>query len=198
MNTTRLARRIGLDRNPLRRRTDKVASGLTVVLLAVFLIGAPLLSAAAVGWTARTAAADRQAERSRRQVPAVLLSSASVSASADGFASYSWGTARWTAPDGRTRTGDIPVSVAVAAGQVVPLWVDQAGSPTGPPVSHRAVLAREVGAAAYATVTLGILLLCLAGTARWMVDRRRLADWEAAWTNVGPQWTRRFRSRGNP
>jgi hypothetical protein len=25
MNTTRLARRIGLDRNPLRRRTDKVA-----------------------------------------------------------------------------------------------------------------------------------------------------------------------------
>jgi hypothetical protein len=98
----------------------------------------------------------------------------------------------------RMRTGDILVSVALAAGQVVPLWVDQAGSPTGPPVSHRAVLAREVGAAAFATVTLGILLLCLATAARWMLERRRLADWDAAWTNVGPQWTGRFRSRGDP
>jgi hypothetical protein len=198
MNTTRLARRIGLDRNPLRRRTDKVAAGLTALLLAVFLIGAPLLSVAAAGWAARAAAADRQAERSWRQVSAVLLSSASLSASGDGLAPYSWDSARWTAPDGRTRTGDIPVSLALAAGQVVPLWVDQAGSPTGPPVSHRAVVAREVGAAAFAALTLGILLLCLAGAARWILERRRLADWETAWTTIGPQWTRRFRSRDNP
>jgi hypothetical protein len=46
MNTPRLARRLGLDRNPLRRRTDKVAVCLAV-LLAVFVIGAPVLSVAA-------------------------------------------------------------------------------------------------------------------------------------------------------
>jgi hypothetical protein len=198
MITTRLARRIGLDRNPLRRRTDKLATGLTLVLLAVFLVGSPLLSAAAVGWVARTAAAEQQAERSWRQVPAVLLSSASVSASTNGFAPYSWGLARWTAPNGHKRTGDIPVSVVLTAGQVVPLWVDQAGSPTGPPVSHRVVLAREAGAAAAAPLALGLLLLCLATAARWILSRRGLADWEAAWAAVAPQWTRRFRSRGNP
>jgi hypothetical protein len=198
MITTRLARRIGLDGNPLRRRTDRAATAVTLVLLAVFLVGAPLLSAAAAGWSARGAAADRQAARSWRQVPAVLLDSAAISASADGFNASSWGFARWIAPDGRTRAGDIPVSVGLTAGEVVPLWVDLKGSPTGPPVSHRAVLTREIGAAVVAPVALGILLLCLATVARWLLDRRRLADWDAAWTAVGPQWTRRFRSRGNP
>jgi hypothetical protein len=198
MITTRLARRIGLDHNPLRRRTDKVATGLTVVMLAVFLIGSTLLSAAAVGWVARTAAADRQAERSWHQVSAVLLSSASVSASTDGFAPYSWALARWTAPDGHKRMGDIPVRVAQTADQVVPLWVDQAGSPTDPPVSHGAVLSREVGAVFFATLTPGTVLMCLAAVAQWMLNRRRLAGWEAAWAIVAPQWTRRFRSQGNP
>ena len=162
MNTTRLARRIGLDRNPLRRRTDKVAAWLDGPAARRVPDRRSIALGGGRGWAARAAAADQQAERSWRQVSAVLLSSASLSASGDGLAPYSWDSARWTAPDGRTRTGDIPVSLALAAGQVVPLWVDQAGSPTGPPVSHRAVLAREVGAAAFAALTLGILLLCLA------------------------------------
>jgi hypothetical protein len=55
MKTTRIARKLGLDGNPLRRRTDKAAAGLVALLLAVFLIGAPFLSVAAVGphWTKR-------------------------------------------------------------------------------------------------------------------------------------------------
>ncbi len=192
------ARRIGLDRNPLRRRADKVATGLTIALVAVFLIGAPLLSSLAVGWAARSAAAERQAERSWRQVSAVLLGSASLSASADGFGSSSWGLARWTAPNGRTRRGVVPVRIGLTAGQRAPVWVDRAGAPTGPPQSRRAVLAREVGAAAVGSLALGILLLCVAGAGRWTLDRRRLAGWETAWATVAPQWTRRFRSSGNP
>ena len=53
MKTTRLARRLGLDGNPLRRRTDKIAACLAALLLAAFLIGAPVLSVAAVGWAGR-------------------------------------------------------------------------------------------------------------------------------------------------
>src|SRR5215469_2191573 len=45
----------------------------------------------------------------------------------------SWVPARWTAPDGKARTGQIPVRVGVAAGQTFRLWVDAAGTPTGPP-----------------------------------------------------------------
>jgi hypothetical protein len=58
------------------------------------------------------------------------------------------------------------------------------------------VLAREAAAAVGVAITLAIVLLCLAYGGRWVIDRRRAANWEAAWAAVGPQWTRRFRSRG--
>src|SRR5215472_132869 len=125
MMARRLARRLGLDRNPLRRRTDKIAVGLAAVLVAVFLAGAPVLSAVAVAWAGRATAAEQEAARSWRQVPAVLERAAHARALAawqlDGS---SWVLARWTAPDGRTRAGQIPVSGALPAGRTVPLWVD--------------------------------------------------------------------------
>jgi hypothetical protein len=195
MRRARLARRLGLDRNPLRRRTDKIATCLAATLIAVFLAGAPVLSAAAAGRAGRAAAAEQQAARSWRQVPAVLQHAASVPAG-EGPSSHAWVRARWTAPDGRAWAGEIPVNGRLAAGRVVPLWVDPAGSPTGPPPGRRVVLSREITAAAVATAVLGILLLCLACAGRQELGRRRLADWEAAWAAVGPEWTRRFRSRG--
>jgi hypothetical protein len=184
----RLARRLRLDRNPLRRRTDKIAAGLAAALIAVFLAAAPVLSAVAVGWAGRAAAAGQQAARLWRQVPAVVQQAAPVPAGL-GAVTRSWAWARWTAPDGRARAGQIPVSGEMAAGRAVPLWVDVAGSPTGPPPSRPAVLACEAEAAAVATAALGAVLLCLAWAGRRVISRRRLAAWEAEWATVGPQWT---------
>ncbi len=175
MKTTRLARRLGLDRNPLRRRTDKIAVYVAVLLLAVFLIGAPLLSVAAVGWAARAGATGQRAERSWRLVSAVLLQAATVRGSVTGGVfGYHWVPARWNAPDGRARTGQIPVSTDLAIGHTVRLWVDAAGTPTGPPVNHGAVVADEAAAAAAATGALGLVLLCLAWAGRQRLDRCRL------------------------
>jgi len=70
MKTTRIARKLGLGGNPLRRRTDKIEARVAALLLAVFLIGAPLLSVAAIGWAGHAGAAGQRAERSWRQVPA--------------------------------------------------------------------------------------------------------------------------------
>jgi hypothetical protein len=197
MRARRMAGRLGLDANPMRRRTDKIAACLGAQLLLVFLIGAPLLSIAAFGWAGRAGAAEQRAERSWREVPAVLLKSVRVPDSlASGLFGYSWVPARWTAPDGRPRSGNIPVEVGMAAGRTVPIWVDAAGRPTDAPLTHRAVLARAATAAAVATVALLIVLSVLAWAGRKLLDRRRLADWELAWAVVGPQWTKRFRSRG--
>jgi hypothetical protein len=197
VKTARLARRLGLDGNPLRRRTDKMAAWAAALLLAAFLIGAPLLSVAAVGWAGRAAAARLQAERSWHQVPAVLLQAVPPPAGgAGGLLVHSQVLARWTAPAGRARTGRIPVNGRLAAGRTVRLWVDAAGSPTAPPLNRHGVATDEVAAAVTATAALGTALLCLAWGGRWMLNRRRLAAWEAAWAAVGPQWTRRFRSRG--
>ena len=196
MTAVWLARRLGLDGNPLRRRTDKIAACFAALLLAMFLIGAPVLSIAATGWAGRTGATRQQVARSWHQVSAVLRQAKpalSFSREALGFALVQ---AWWTAPDGRVRSGSIPVSAGLAAGNTVLLWVDEAGLPTGPPPSHGAALAREAAAPVAATAALGIVLLCLASLGRWVLDRRRFADWEAAWAAVGPQWTRRFRFRG--
>ena len=192
MRASRLARTLGLDGNPLRRRTDKIAAFLGVLLVAAFLIGAPVVARAAIGWVSRVAAAEQQAMRSWHQVPAVVQKAAPAPAAWE----VSWVPARWTAPGGRPRTGRIPVSDAVAAGQTIRLWVDAAGTPTGPPPGQAPVELDDVATAAVAVVALGIVLLCRMGAGRFLLDRRRLAGWEAAWAEVGPQWTKRFWSRG--
>jgi hypothetical protein len=195
--TERLVRRLGLDNNPLRRRTDKIAACLGAGLLAAFLAGAPLLSVAAAGWARHAGAAEQRTQRDWRQVSAVLLRGAPAPAPfADGIYGGAWVPAAWTAPDGRARTGDINVTTGVAAGQTVPIWVTVAGLPAGPPLTRGAVMARAVLAAAVAPVVLGIVLAFLAGVTRWVIDRCRLAGWDAAWARVGPQWTKRFWSRG--
>ena len=195
MTASRLARRLGLDGNPLRRRTDKIAACLAVLLVAVFLIGAPAVSMAAIGWTSRVAVAGQQAARSWRQVPAVVYKLAPPTAASE-LDGYSWVVARWTAPDGKARAGQLPVSGAVAVGQTIRLWVNQAGTPADPPPSHGLVVLDEAEAAALAVVALGAVLLGLACAGQRVLHRRRLARWEAGWAVVGPQWTRRFRSRG--
>ena len=199
MKKTTLARRLGLDGNPLRRRIDKIAACLAALLMAVFLTGAPMLSVAAARWAGHAAATAQRAARSWHQVPAVLLRDAPLPPLGGAFGT-SWVPvpARWTAPDGQERAGRIPVSSRLAAGRTVRLWVDTAGSPTGPPPRYGALAACEALVAVLATAMLGAVLWGLAGLGRWMLDRRRLADWEAAWAAVGPQWTWRFRSRGQP
>jgi hypothetical protein len=65
----RLAYRLGLDANPLRRRTDKIATFLAAQLLLVFLVGAPLLAITAYGWAGRVGAAEQRAERCGERFP---------------------------------------------------------------------------------------------------------------------------------
>jgi hypothetical protein len=194
MMASRLARRLGVDRNPLRRRTDKIAAWLAALLVVVFIIGAPAASMAAIGWVGRSAATWQHAARSWRQVLAVVTRAAPASPSW-GLSGYTWVPARWTAPDGQARAGLIPVSAGVTAGQTVRVWVDAVGTPTGPPLTTGTVVADQVRAAAVAVVMLAVVLLCLMGAGQHVLDRRRLAGWEAAWAAVGPQWTRRFRYR---
>jgi hypothetical protein len=133
MKTTRIARKLGLDGNPLRRRTDKIAARFTALLLAVFLIAAPLLSVAAAGWASHHGAAELQAKRSWRQVSAVLLQGAPAPTTG-GVLGYYQVLARWTIPGGRARTGRIPVSAGMAAG------------PQGPAVGGRRGLASRSSA----------------------------------------------------
>jgi len=88
---SRLAARMGLDGNPLRRRTDRLATWLAAQFLVVVLIAVPLAAIAAFGWASRSGAAELRAERAWRVVPAVLLRSVPVADSfAGGVFGYAW------------------------------------------------------------------------------------------------------------
>lgn len=71
---TRLARSLGLDRNPLRRATDRAEAWIRVGLLAVFLIAGPMAALSAGHWAyhAGTTAAREPAAPAHRVKPSAL------------------------------------------------------------------------------------------------------------------------------
>ena len=72
----------------------------------------------------------------------------------------------------------------------MPIWVDQHGAPTGPPMLRNPVLDALV-AALLTVVGLGTALYATRRFLCWRLDRRRLRAWEQEWLMVEPGWTRR-------
>ena len=199
---TRLGRRLGtswlarllrgrrLDRNPLRRGSDRAETVVLGALLAAFLAAAPFAAHAAGSWAHASAVRDAQAQRaSLHQVTATLLGAAPV-LSGYGLASDFAVEARWRAPDGRVRTGELLVTATAAAGHSTRIWVDRAGRLTGP-LSRDQVTGRVQLAVGVAVGGLAVLLIVAAWLVRGGIDRRRMAAWDADWLANGPRWSPR-------
>jgi hypothetical protein len=189
----RRSRMLGWDRNPLRRRIDRVEAGMVAGLILVFLITAPVLVAVTGHWTRTAGIRQQRAEANWRQVPATVQHSAPAQRDDSlGMADTVWKPARWTAPDGQPRSGWIPVSPEAAAGSRVRVWVNHSGSPTGRPLRRAQLQGRMAIAGVLAATVLGVMLCLAAGAGRFLLSRRRLDDWDRAWRAVGPQWTRQL------
>jgi len=130
---TRLARALGLDRNPLRRATDRAEAWIRVGLLAVFLIAGPMAALGAGHWAyhAGITAAQVPATPTHRVKPAAL----------------------WQAP---TIT-DLP-----RVGQEGRAWAGAPGESTGRSARAGEVLVAVMTLAAVALVLLAVLRLALA------------------------------------
>jgi hypothetical protein len=188
---TRLARRLGLDHNPLRRRSDLIEAWLLPGTIAAFLIlGTLMAGLVGIRVNADNAAAQR-AERTWRLAPAVLLRAAPGPMMSDDGANawLVWTPARWVA-DGRVRTGVVPAPSGTRAGATVRVWLDRAGSVQPPRLTAARAGDRVVAAISFSLAALAVFLAGLALLARLLLDRRRLASWEADWLAVGPQWSR--------
>jgi hypothetical protein len=123
----------------------------------------------------------------RQQVTATLLKQPSLAIGATGAATA---TARWTTPAGRVRTGQIPAPVKAGEGTRVRVWVDREGTPTTPPPSRTDVLMRSIGTAVFVQVTVALLIVSAFTVFRCLLDRRRYAQWEAAWARADDRWRR--------
>ena len=191
MTWTRLARALGSDHNPLRRRSDLIAAWLVPAAVVIFLILAPLAAGGAVIWAHAGSAAARRADQDLHAVPAVLTAAVPGPLMTAGGANswLTWTQARWTA-DGRAQAGLIPATSGSRAGSIVPVWLDSSGQVQAPPPTAGQVRDQAVAAAAAALAALAVLLAGLVVAGRCVLNRRRLAAWDTAWQVTGPRWSR--------
>ncbi len=185
-----LARRLGLDRNPLRRRIDRLQAALMAGLLAAFLAGAPLLTIAAAGWVHAVGTRERHAQRSWHQVPVVLAQAAPRQATFRHWSPPALVRAWWTPPGGPARSAEVPATPGGRAGNTVRVWAGRSGPPASGPLTGDELTARVIATGILVPAALAVIMLGLAVAARQLLDRRRLAAWEADWTTVAPRWTR--------
>jgi hypothetical protein len=189
-----LMRRAGLDPNPLRRGCDRAEAWIRLGVVVVFLVVGPLAAIAVGHWASDSgAAAGRAQAAAEHRTRAVLLGSAPAASNYPmaGNSVAAWVRARWTAPDGTSRTGDVQVTAGARAGDTVTVWSDASGTLAGPPIGHAQILSRVITFVGVISAALAILLLSALWMTRRAIDRRRLAAWETGWSAVGPQWSRR-------
>lgn len=192
--TRRVLRRIGLDRNPMRRFVDRVEAVATLVLLAALVVGAPALFCTVGQHVYRDAVADEQTAPPRPGVP----TRATVT---DGTTDLRYGAyttvttpkvfveAVWSAPDGTARRGLVAVPAGTAAGTTVTVWTDATGEPVEAPLDRDEAVTQAVITALFAVLGAVVLGSTAHLALRGALDRRRLAAWQAEWTAIGPRWT---------
>jgi hypothetical protein len=191
----RRCRVLGWDRNPVRRRIDRLEGSLLVGLIAVFLIAAPVLAEVADHGIRAAGLRQERAEASRRQVWAVVQDGVTPGDVPQGR--FPWPAkpvskpVQWTTPGGRARTGWVLVSAEAAAGSRSRVWVTRQGSLTGPPLRPAQLRERISIAGALTACGVGVLLIFVGLAGRYLLHQRRLASWDKAWRAVEPHLTKR-------
>ena len=188
----RLARWLGIDRNPLRRGIDRVEAALRLVIILLAVVAVPAAAVAAGRWADHYALHRAQAERAvNHQVTAVLLEDAPESGIPDPYTSVqtAWVPARWQPPGQPPRTGQVLALVGAHKGSTVRTWIDPSGAVTDPPLERRVVVG-DVWLAVMATCLVSWLVLLASGAlVHRGLDRRRLRAWDAEWRASGPLWS---------
>jgi hypothetical protein len=177
------------DRNPLRRRSDRVETAIIGLLFAIFLAGAPLAWHFAGSWAYPAYLREAKAEQALvHQVPATLLKTApGWSASGPGADV----NVEWRAPGGQLRSAPVFIPDGAAAGTTVMVWIDQSGQLADPPLQQAQVASRAQLARVLAVIAVAVTVLVAGGLTHQLMVRRRLAGWEADWLTKGPDWSPR-------
>jgi len=191
---TRLARRHGFTRSPLRRSTDRVEAGVTAVLAVLALLTVLLATffAMSVHQRAQTEVAAKAAHQT--SIIAVVLTNAAVpftNSPEQGVAGQATAVARWQLPNGQQRTAPLWVNADRHAGDQMSIWIDHDGNRVDPPATPGSMIADAV-ADGIAVLAGGWVLL---GLLWWSVchvlSRINTARWDLDWARTGPGWSRR-------
>ena len=177
-------------RNTLRRPVDRIEGTVLVVLTVAFLVAVAVASVLGV----RTYQSQRAASVGVRPVVAVLSQPGPLSYGS--MAQLGEAEARWRDPGGSEQSGVLTTATApgilgAAAGARIPVWLDRSGKPVAPPGGQVAMIVNALAPGTTVAGGAGMALLVCYGLCRLVLDRRRLAAWESAWSLTGPRWTTR-------
>lgn len=180
-------------RNPLRRRTDRLEGWIALgLLLAVPALGLVVMFAVGdAAYRHYRATAWHQAH-TRHATPAVLVhdSPGHPEPGSDEARQTRYPvTVRYTAPDGRTRTGKADVLPGLSAGSTADVWVGADGTLTEPPWTGEQVRSRAMGWALPAFLSVAVAGLAAHRAAGLALRRRNLDAWDAEWAETAPRWT---------
>lgn len=186
----RFKRRMALDGNPLRRRSDIIAAWLTPAMIVVFAALIPAVAAVTSTLVRGDNAAVVRASHGWVHVTGRLLRSAPGPAQKDHGANI-WNEAapaQWTFR-GQQYTGAIPVPAGSRAGSLQTVHLNAAGQVQTPPLAPSQLVDRIDTLSFIVMAAVGLALLTFKGIVRRILDKRRLAAWESDWHAVGPRWS---------
>ena len=186
--TSRLVRWLA-GRNALRRPVDRIEGALLVTLSTAFLVAVAVASVFGL----HTYESQRAASVGLRPATAVLIQAGPFYAS---LAHPGQAEARWRGPGDGEQAGVLttvtaPDITGAAAGARIPVWLDRSGHPVAPPDGPVAMTVNALAVAAATVGGAGMALLIFYALCRLVLDRRRRAAWESAWSLTGPRWTTR-------
>jgi hypothetical protein len=162
------------------------------VLVIAFIVAAPFAALACGAWGHAIAHRVQATQQdSRYQVPAVVLQVPHGSQAAGYAALAPEAQARWTSPDGKVVSVEVPAPAATAVGTVLRVWVTRDGQLTDAPLQDTQVAGQTDLAATFGVVALAATLALTGVLTRRVLDKRRMAAWDADWRVTGQRWTRR-------
>lgn len=176
----RFSRLVGIGRNPLRRTSDRIEGAVLAVVVVACLAAIP---AGVITGRAVVAGGQRTATRlaaAGHPTAAVLLADPWASSASDQPPADVPVRARWSL-GGHTYTGTIRVAPGRHRGDTVPIRVDRTGRPLPAPESATRIVSEGIGAGLavlFGTVSVALLFWW---SVRWLLDRRRYADWAGEW-----------------
>jgi len=185
----RLVHRFALDRNELRRWSDRIEAWFLLGLVITFVPLASVAVVSAVRWVHADGAHELGDELRLTRVTAVIARDAPAVEIPTPESVLIWVPARWTA-GGVRHAGDVPVAPGTRAGSAVRIWIDAAGKFQQPPLTLSQLSARIVLAAVGAPLAVALGMLLAWGGLRCLLDWRRMAAWDQSWSVVGRSWTR--------